>query len=1048
MTGMKFCGACGARLANTCPSCAFENPPEFRFCGSCGHSLTAVPIAPPPPPPRPDRKTGERRQLTLLFCDLVDSTALAERVDAEEYRGIVRQYQAACASVIHRFDGHVAQYLGDGLLVYFGYPLAHEDDPRRAAHAALGMVEAVQALSIPGGVTLAVRIGVHTGTVVAGDISSAKTHERLAMGSAPNIAARLQGLAEPNTILLSGDTERLLHSWFEVESLGQRELKGVSRPVVVYRVLREARRNGRFELDDAKRLSPLVGRDEEDALLARRLTAAREGEGHVVLLSGEAGVGKSRLLQSMRARAIANGFTCLVGRSAAVHQNSALLPIVDLIEGLLGIDDETTAEARLERMEHQADALAIPREECVPLLAALLSVPLGNRYPVSGLLPQLARTRTFETLLTMLARGAQQRPIVFVIEDLHWADASTMEFLALFVNQPPIPRLVAVFTVRTEFALPWSARSPVTHLTLPRLGDRDVRRMIENLAGELQLPAALVQQVVLKTDGIPVFVEELTRMMLDLGLVDGGAPVTAASLASLIEIPGTLQDSLLARLDRLGDAKNVAQIGAVLGRVFPYDLLLAVSEFGEEELQGQLARLVDAELLYQRGSLPNATYTFKHALIQDAAYALLLRSSRRQLHERVATVLVSAFPTRAELQPELVAHHFTEAGLAREAIQKWQQAGMQSLQRSASVEAITQLGEGLKLLPEITNETERNSYELALLTTLGAAYAGMYGYAAPDTARTYARATELCDALGDAPELFWAIRGVWSAALVRGDIARALQLGERLLRAADVAGHDELRMEAHYTLGATHMFEGTLDAASEHFRRVLELDRPGRDTSGRLYTAIDVVASSMALAGQTAWMSGDLEAATRFSARALALADALAHPVSQAFTHNQAAMLAFANNNRDLVRVHAAETIRLSAQYGIFFAPFGAMMLSWANDDAATIQQMFGLVRAGGSNVGNTLFYFLQAEAELRMGDVGAAEASVEAGLALVAANGEGYWEPELHRLQGEIARTQDQADRARQAYERAVETAERRGFVPLAARAREGLTAMHTRTP
>ena len=377
VAGMKFCGACGTRLSNACPSCAFENPPQFRFCGNCGSSLV-----PKTDTPKVDRRDAERRQLTVLFCDLVNSTALAESVDAEEYREIVRQYQVACASVIRRFDGHVAQYLGDGLLAYFGYPRAHEDDARRAGHAALGMIEAVQALATPanGAAALTVRIGVHTGPVVAGNISSKESHQRLAVGSTPNIAARLQGIATPNSIMLSGDTERLLHGWFDVDPLGVQQLKGVSRPVTVFRLLREARRNGRFEMDDAKRLSPLVGREEEDALLAARLATTREGDGQIVLLSGEAGVGKSRLIQSMRARAIDEGFTCLVGRCASVHQSSPLLPIIDLMETLLGFDADSSDAVRLDRIERHFDGLEMPRTENVPLIASLLGVPLSDAY--------------------------------------------------------------------------------------------------------------------------------------------------------------------------------------------------------------------------------------------------------------------------------------------------------------------------------------------------------------------------------------------------------------------------------------------------------------------------------------------------------------------------------------------------------------------------------------------------------------------------------------------------------------------------------------------
>ncbi|MEP6781412.1 MAG: tetratricopeptide repeat protein, partial [Gemmatimonadaceae bacterium] len=552
-----------------------------------------------------------------------------------------------------------------------------------------------------------------------------------------------------------------------------------------------------------------------------------------------------------------------------------------------------------------------------------------------------------------------------------------------------------------------------------------------------------IEQVVARTDGIPVFVEELTRMVLELGLVSDGAPVTTATLPPLLDIPETLQDSLLARLDRLGEAKEVAQIGAVLGRVFPYDLLLATAQFEESVLQRHLARLVDAELLYQRGSLPNASFTFKHALIQDAAYALLLRSSRRKLHERVARVLLSDFPARAAQQPELVALHFTEAAQFVEAIQQWQQAGMQSLQHSASVEAVAQLRRGLSLLGQLPESPLRSSFELGLLTTLGAAYASTMGYAAPDTAQTYARATELSDELGDVPDLFWAIRGVWSAALVRGDLLRALEIGERLLRTADAGDRDELRMEAHYALGATHMFMGDMPRARPHFARVTALDYPARDLSGRLYTAVDVVASSTALAAQTAWLLGLSDEADRLMRESLTMVDVFAHPVSQAFVQNQAATLGYLNGTRDVVRHHAGETIRLSETYGIFFAPIGALVMGWATDDAATSEGMLAMLRGGGSHVGNTMFYCMLAEAQWRSGNVKAAEQSIDDALAIVTSNHEGYWEPELYKLRGDIAAQEGRTAAAEGAYRSAIDCATTRGLVALKRRAEDQLATL-----
>ena len=1072
-SGLRFCGGCGTQLPLTCAACAFENPPNFKFCGSCGTTLAtqSPPVAPPdatrptstPAPAAPsvsaiasagaalaagenrlDRSDGERRQLTVLFCDLVESTALAERLDAEVYRDLVRSYQRACADVIASFDGHVAQYLGDGLLVYFGFPHAHEDDARRAALAALGMLEAVRTLPLEARVravtpALAVRVGIHTGSVIAGDVGTGTTRERLALGSAPNIAARLQSIAEPNGILISGETERLLNGWFDVESLGVQELRGVSKPVSVFRVTREAKRNGRFELDDAKRLSPLVGRDEELALLTRRLTMSREGHGFIVLLSGEAGVGKSRLVQATRMRAVEDGFTCVVGRSASVHQNSALLPVADLMEGMIGFDADADADQRLARIEAFVDELVLPRDDSVQLLASLLSTPLSAAHTPLSIGPQLQRSRTSALLVQVLARSAEQRPHVLVMEDLHWADPSTLEFLTMFVDQPPMPGLVAIFTVRPEFDVPWRSKSHVTHFTLSRLSDGDVRLMISQMSGASALPAAIIAQVVQKTDGIPVFVEELTRMMLELGVVEGGAPVDSMSLLHLMVVPETLQDSLLARLDRLGDAKEVAQIGAVLGRSFDYDLMLAASHYEEATLQNQLSRLVDAELLYQRGAVPNATYTFKHALIQEAAYSLLLFSQRRILHGSVADALAAQFPSVVATQPELLAHHLTEANRTREAAQAWTAAGLFAMSRSALTEAMAQLRRALELVAALPESPEREGMELKTLTTLGTIYASTRGYAAPETVEVYAKCNALCEKLGETKELFWVIAGLWVSAYVSGELHKALNLAHRLARIAENA-EVEMRMEAQYCLGATFRFMGELSLAREHLTNVRKLDYPGRVVHTRVYTALDSVVTSASIAAECLWLLGDGEGSSEMQAFAESESARLEHPLSMAITETGAAWLGVANGNREEVSRRAQRTYALSEQHGLFLTAYAAIYLGWVSNDAAQIAHILQMLLMGGARLGATNVYSMLAQVQLNTGDREAALASLDAAETLMDLTGERYWDAELMRLRGEALIATHRYDEARVALETAVARARDRGTPLLEQRALHGL--------
>ena len=1082
---MRFCGACGTQLPVTCPTCAFDNPPNFKFCGSCGAGLLqpattsgTAPTAPPAfaasgsgtnaspsdaatdAPAKPpanisatagdlldDRSDGERRQLTVLFCDLVESTALAERLDAEVYRDLVVSYQRACADVITGFDGHIAQYLGDGLLVYFGYPHAHEDDARRAALAALGMLEAVHTLHLDSRVraiipALAVRVGIHTGSVIAGDVGGGSTRERLALGSAPNIAARLQSIAEPNGILISGDTERLLKGWFDVEPLGVQELRGVSKPVAVFRVMREARRNGRFELDDAKRLSTLVGRDEELALLTRRLATSREGNGSIVLLSGEAGVGKSRLVQAIRLRAVEDGFTCVVGRSASVHQNSALLPVADLLEGMLGFDAEATAEQRLARIEAFVAELELPHDDSVQLLASLLSTPLDGAHTPLSIGPQLQRSRTSALLVQVLTRSAERRPHVLVVEDLHWADPSTLEFLTMFVDQPPLPGLLAIFTVRPDFEVPWRSRSHVTHLTLSRLSDNDVRTMISQMSGASALPAAIIAQVVQKTDGIPVFVEELTRMMLELGLVEGATSVNPMALMHLIDVPETLQDSLLARLDRLGDAKDIAQIGAVLGRTFAYELMLAVAGYDESTLQQHLSRLVDAELLYQRGVAPAATYTFKHALIQEAAYSLLLRSNRRILHQRVADALGSKFASIVASQPELLAHHLSEAGRTRDAAAAWTAAGLFALSRSALAEAMAQLRRALELVATLPASPARDAMELSTLTTLGTIYASTRGYAAPETVQAYARCNVLCEKLGETKELFWVIAGLWVSAYVSGELHKALKLAQRLQRIAE-NGEVEMRMEAQYCLGATYRFMGELSLARQHLTNVRQLDYPGRVVHTRVYTALDSVVTSASIAAECFWLLGDVVGSNEMQAFAEHESARLEHPLSMAITETSGAWLGVAKGDRAEVALRATRTLQLSEQHGLFMAGYAAIYLGWVGNDAAQINSILQMLLMGGARLGVPHYYSLLADAQINAADYEGALVSLDAAEALMNVTGEHYWDAELMRLRGEVFMADNRFDEAKVAFESAVARAHNRGTKPLELRAIERLRVL-----
>jgi class 3 adenylate cyclase len=653
----------------------------FTWTGDTEDSPSMPPSQPeqpaPPSPRQPDQPTqvqlpssepvapdAERRQLTVMFCDLVDSTKLSSQLDPEDLRDVVRDYQTVCTEVIQRYEGHVAQLLGDGLLVYFGYPQAHEDDAQRAIRSGLGIIDAIgnlnSRLEQSKGIRLTIRIGVHTGLVVVGEMGGSGRQEQLALGETPNVAARIQGLAEPNTLVMSAETHRLTQGFFECESLGENDLRGVSQPITVYRVLGETGAQNRLDVASTRGLTPLVGREQEVGILLGRWAQSREGHGQVVLLSGEAGIGKSRLVQMLKDHVAKEPHTRMECRSSPYFTNSALYPITDFLQRMLRLQSDDTPEQKWEKLEHNLSQYRLPLDESVPLFASLLSLPVPeDHYPALNLTPQRQRQMTLEAILAIILELSERQPVLFILEDLHWTDPTTLELLELIVDQTPTASLYILLTCRPEFQPSWSHRSYLTEMTLNRLSRNQIAFIATQVAGGKTLPDEVIAQLVERTDGVPLYVEEMTKSVLESGVLketDECYELTGA-MGSLT-IPTTLQDSLMARLDRLVTAKAVAQYASVVGRQFSYELLQAVSQLDESTLQRELSRLVDAELVYQRGLPPQATYFFKHALIQDTAYESLLRGTKQGYHQRIAAVLEERFPETADTQPELLAHHW------------------------------------------------------------------------------------------------------------------------------------------------------------------------------------------------------------------------------------------------------------------------------------------------------------------------------------------------------------------------------------------------------
>jgi predicted ATPase len=843
----------------------------------------------------------------------------------------MRAYQHACVAVISRFAGYVGQYLGDGLLVYFGYPAAHEDDAARATRAGLGIVAAIQSLSLPPHLhlphPLQVRVGIHTGLVVVGEIGSGESRAAHAiMGETPNIAARLQDKALPNSVVISPTTYRLVTGLFECQALGPQPLKGIATPMPVYRVIQESEAQSRFEAAVQTGLTPLVGRTHEMGLLRERWERAQRGEGQVVLLSGEPGIGKSRLVQELKDQLAREGVTRIEFRCSPYHQNSALYPIIEHLQRLLQFTRDDAPSVKLEKLQHTLSHYRFPQADTVPLLAALLSLPPPEGSPPLSGSPQKQKEQTHAALGAWLSEEAKRGAVYCVVEDLHWADPSTLEFLDVWLAQAPTTRVLMLLTFRPEFQPPWGGRSYLSPLTLSRLGRTHVEAMVERVTGGKALPSEVVQQIVAKTDGVPLFVEELTKTVVESGLLReeagryvgtrGGAPVLP------LAIPSTLQDSLMARLDRLATVREIAQLGATIGREFSYELLHAVSPLDEATLQRELRRLVEAELVYQRGLPPQAHYFFKHALIQDTAYQSLLKSTRQQLHRELAHVLAEQFPEATEHQPELLAHHYTEAGLIEQAIPYWQRAGQRAIECSAHLEAINHLTKGLELLKTLPNTPERAQQELLLQIALGAPLMAAKGHAAPEVGQVYTRARELCRQVGETPQLFPVLWGLWAFYLLRAEHQTACELGEQLFRLAQSAQDAALLVEACHALGHSRYALGEFAAARALFEQGATLYDPQQHRSLAFHYGQDSGVICLGLGAFTLWMLGYPEQALKRMDEGLTLARELSHPFSLATALWGAALLHRLRREEQITQERAEAAIALSTAQGfpLYFA--------------------------------------------------------------------------------------------------------------------------------
>ena len=776
--------------------------------------------------------SGERRQVTVMFSDLVGSTALSTRMDPEDLREVISAYQKCVADTVQRFGGFVAKYMGDGVLVYFGYPQAHEDDAERAVRAGLEVVTAVSDLKTHA--TLQTRVGIATGLVVVGDlIGSGASQEQAIVGETPNLAGRLQSIAKPNSVIIAESTRKLVGNLFELQDVGAKDLKGIAEPVRAWEALRASSANGRFEALRAPSLTALVGREDELELLLRRWSKAKSGHGQVVLICGEAGIGKSRLIVALFERLAIQPHARLRHFCSPQHTDSALYPIIGQWERAARFAQDDTPQGRLDKLDAVLARTSASKENAA-LFADMLSLPNDGRYPTLELTPEQRRERTFQALNLQLKALTSPRPVLMIVEDAHWADPTSLEAFGQAVDQIASLSALAIVTFRPEFEPPWVGRSHVTSIALKRLAEHDVRDMIDHVVGDKLLPPGVRQDIIERTDGIPLFVEEMTKAVLEAENESAAQRMAVAVPSSALAVPPSLLGSLLARLDRVGPAKEVAQIGAALGRKFSHALLAAVVHKPDAELASALDRLVAAGLLFRQGVAPQTTYLFKHALVQDAAYGTLLREPRRVLHARIAETLETQFTEIAENRPELLARHATEAGQIEKAAYFWEKAGQRSLDHSAFVEAAAQITQAINQIAVLPAAPALRSKQIKLQVALITPVIHVKGYAAPETKAAAEKARLLiqqAEALGEALEdqllLFSALYGVWGATYVAfddGDVVR--KLAAEFMMLAEKQGATVPLLIGHRVMGISLFWTGEIAKGRKHLDEAANLYEP------------------------------------------------------------------------------------------------------------------------------------------------------------------------------------------------------------------------------
>ena len=980
-----------------------------------------VPAVPgPAPPATPHPQESWRRHLTVLFCDLVGSTPMSHRMDPEDFSQIIRSFQDACTGTITRGAGYIARFMGDGILAYFGYPQAHEDDAQSAARVGLELVTKVGQLRTPDGEPLRVRVGIATGlVVVVGEaIGTGMAQEQSVVGETPNLAARLQSLAEPGTVLVADSTHQLLGDMFTYEDMALHTVKGLDEPVHVWKVLREQKNESRFDATRSRNLTELIGRTPELRRLSEFWQSARAGHGRIALVSGEAGIGKSRVCRALLDMAADEPHYGMRYQCSPHHLQSPLYPIIGQLEHAANFERDDSADMKLDKLTRLLDEAGINTPDDTALFAALLSIPAEHRYPLPEISPARQRERTIDALVRHLFALASRRPVLLVMEDLHWIDPTTLEVVNRCLARAQSAPILMVLTFRPEFFPPWLDQPHVSMFQLNRLGHEEVVAMIERVTGGRSLPPDVYQQIVSRTDGVPLFVEELTKTVLESGILrEAGDHYELVGPLPPLAIPATLQETLMARLDRLASIREVAQVASALGREFSFRLLSGVTQMPRTELATALAQLSGADMIHGRGDPPDSHYIFKHALVQGAAYETLLRTRRRQLHARIAEVLVKEFSSTAETQPELIAHHLSQAGLEESAIQYLRRAAQRSIQRSANSEAISHLKQAQELLNAVPETPERQQALLDVDIALGQAMIAGIGYAAPETRQVLLRAKSNITDTTEPEKKLAILYGLWSGYYVGSDLPMQREIGEAFLAEADRIGDVAAQCIANRMLGATLVMLGEFQAGRVRLETAFALYDPAEHPRYRFQYGQDIGATALCYLTWALWHLGEYDRALATSKQAMELAKSLSHPHTIAYTMCHALGLI------DTFRVRPAAThgyaydiIHLCEEHGFpFWAAGGRILAGWANthvgDSRRGLEQFHaGLSawRGSGALIWVPYYLALEADAQIRLGRPELALRKINEAIAMAGQTGERWSSAELLRIKAGILLSSD----------------------------------------